>query len=464
MRARIGATGAGLALLVACSDPAGPAKASPADAIADSEAIDVVDVTGTDVVVPPDWTDQQEVQPRYATFPELNPAGCGAVPTLDWLGATAGYVPLASGATPIDAVQDKNWYLLTVLQTPQYRAAVAQDAALSQRAAAVWQALQDATSSCKADAACVRTALVPTLEAQQAAAAELVAALGATDIVSAHLRPSGRWSQHAALTDAGLLQKAAEETLAAVAEVAYGRAGSLTLPDALTETTAALQAADQPALFFEPLLQLARRGLAAEQRDEAGRYEPLVAGHNAAALAAMAAMTEADWAKYRFALMLVPGIGPTKLDIPLSQTGQDHCDLAADRWEQGVAAFILLSGGHVHPDKTPYAEAIEMKQYLMSQRGIPEAAILVDPHARHTTTNLRNAARIGLHAPIPAGKPWLVTTDLLQSIYILNLATRCEEELGFVPWRLMVRLGESDNCWLPAALSLQAGPSDERDP
>jgi uncharacterized SAM-binding protein YcdF (DUF218 family) len=31
-----------------------------------------------------------------------------------------------------------------------------------------------------------------------------------------------------------------------------------------------------------------------------------------------------------------------------------------------------------------------MKRQLVALFGIPESAILVDPHARHTTTNLRN--------------------------------------------------------------------------
>ena len=71
----------------------------------------------------------------------------------------------------------------------------------------------------------------------------------------------------------------------------------------------------------------------------------------------------------------------------------------------------------MHPDKTPDAEAIEMKKYLMEAHSIPEAAILVDPHARHTTTNLRNAARMMLRSGAPPEKPLLVASDLIQSVY-----------------------------------------------
>jgi uncharacterized SAM-binding protein YcdF (DUF218 family) len=33
-----------------------------------------------------------------------------------------------------------------------------------------------------------------------------------------------------------------------------------------------------------------------------------------------------------------------------------------------------------------------MKRSLMADYGVPENAILIDPHARHTTTNMRNTA------------------------------------------------------------------------
>ena len=60
-----------------------------------------------------------------------------------------------------------------------------------------------------------------------------------------------------------------------------------------------------------------------------------------------------------------------------------------------------MSGGFVHPAQTPYAEAIEMKKALIADFSIPQEAILVDPHARHTTTNMRNAARLLYRYAIP---------------------------------------------------------------
>ena len=57
-------------------------------------------------------------------------------------------------------------------------------------------------------------------------------------------------------------------------------------------------------------------------------------------------------------------------------------------YANGKAPLILVSGGYVHPNQTPYCEAIEMKESLVRDFGIPSDAILIDPHARHTTTNL----------------------------------------------------------------------------
>ena len=48
-------------------------------------------------------------------------------------------------------------------------------------------------------------------------------------------------------------------------------------------------------------------------------------------------------------------------------------------FRQKKAPFILVSGGNVHPNLTPYNEALEMKMALMREFGVPENAILVDP-------------------------------------------------------------------------------------
>jgi hypothetical protein len=107
-----------------------------------------------------------------------------------------------------------------------------------------------------------------------------------------------------------------------------------------------------------------------------------------------------------------------------------------------------------------------MKRDLMTRFGIPEDAILVDPHARHTTTNMRNAARLIYRYGIPFDRKALVTSDPGQSEYIENrtFAKRCVDELGYVPYRLLGRISAFDLEFVPGRDSLQSDPRDPLDP
>jgi hypothetical protein len=62
----------------------------------------------------------------------------------------------------------------------------------------------------------------------------------------------------------------------------------------------------------------------------------------------------------------------------------------------------------------------------------------MEPHARHTTTNLRNSARLLLGAGFPTGKPALVVSDhkTIQYIGGPDLAARNLQEMGVQPGKL----------------------------
>ena len=107
-----------------------------------------------------------------------------------------------------------------------------------------------------------------------------------------------------------------------------------------------------------------------------------------------------------------------------------------------------------------------MKHDLMARFGIPEESILIDPHARHTTTNLRNAARLLYRYGIPFGRKALITTDPSQSASIENAAfvKRCNDEMGYMPVRLLGRTSAFDLEFLPLKESLQIDPQDLLDP
>ncbi len=215
--------------------------------------------------------------------------------------------------------------------------------------------------------------------------------------------------------------------------------------------------------FFEIPFRFAQELLRANWRDEASRFEPLTSGENQAAFRRVSTI---DWTKQRYTAIVVPGSGTDRPDKSMSPWGHVRVALAAKRYRAGMAPFILVSGGYVHPAQTPHCEALEMKRVLMREFDIPEEAILIDPHARHTTTNLRNAGRILLRYGFPTARAALVTTDQFQSAYIEAPAfvERCRKELGYVPFAGLKRLSTTDLEFLPLRDSLQADPLEPLDP
>ncbi|GAC1377096.1 MAG: hypothetical protein NVSMB30_23390 [Hymenobacter sp.] len=221
------------------------------------------------------------------------------------------------------------------------------------------------------------------------------------------------------------------------------------------------RARHRPEAAYTLPLQAALLALRLNGRDEAARYEPLRAGLNQAPCAAVAHMA---WARYPYTLILVPGRGPDEPAVALDSMGAFRCRLAAARYRQGQAPFILVSGGHVHPNKTPYCEAVEMKAYLTQQLGVPAAAVLVEPYARHTTTNLRNAARMLYEFGLPTDRPLLIVTDPSQSRAIVEMAARCRHDLGYVPYRDLRPLSPEENTCFPVPEARQPDPTDTLDP
>lgn len=95
----------------------------------------------------------------------------------------------------------------------------------------------------------------------------------------------------------------------------------------------------------------------------------------------------------------------------------------------GLASTVIVSGGAVHSADN---EAVLMRQWLV-ERGVDGGRVLVEPCARHTTTNLRNAGRLVLAAG--AGEA-LVVTSGAQTFYLAfpwrsSFHARCLVELGY---------------------------------
>lgn len=213
--------------------------------------------------------------------------------------------------------------------------------------------------------------------------------------------------------------------------------------------------------FYALPVSCAIKALLLSARDEAIRYEPIVAGINKEAYQQVARVRFSD---YQYAAILVPGFGPEIPGLNIDPRSIKRCEMAAEQYRKKLAPFIIVSGGHVYPAGTPFSEAVEMKKYLVERLGIPPGVIITEPYARHTTTNVRNAARLVYLFGLRENKPVLVSTDSLQTQMVINLAARCKRELGYVPFRNVKQLGTTASSFYPVAEAFQVNVKDPLDP
>lgn len=214
---------------------------------------------------------------------------------------------------------------------------------------------------------------------------------------------------------------------------------------------------------MDPSFDYALALLDGSDRTDAIGYEPRDGGANRAAMERARAT---DWSRYRYSAMIVTGIGPEVEGMALSPVGKYHLRLAADRFARGEAPFIILTGGRAHPRATPFAEAAEMRNALIDRYGIPAEAIVIEPYARHTTTNLRNAARLLMMMRAPMNKDALIVCNPSQSASIESgdFVRRNTRELGYQPGTIGARLSPTELLFRPLPQSNRVDPRDPLDP
>lgn len=216
-------------------------------------------------------------------------------------------------------------------------------------------------------------------------------------------------------------------------------------------------------LFFEPALKFAMKLLEVNGRDEAGRHEPYEKSINRKAFKNL---KNVKWNDYPYSVILVLGSGPGNSGLNISKEGMARSDEAVKLFQQSLAPLIIFSGGYVHPAHTPYCEAIEMKKYVMQKYGLPEENILVEPQARHTTTNVRNAARIMFRDGIPTNKKGLITSSQSHIDYVAGEAfkKRFMDEIGFVPMQIFERISPIAIEFIPLKDALFMNSMETLDP
>ncbi len=384
-----------------------------------------------------------------------------------------------------DPVLDANAYLLTLLSAdPDARRATASDAKLTALRERLSQTRAGLLKTCRLEPTCPIDQLMLT-DAEIVTVGDSLSHLAKPGgplnrLVREQLRPSGRAQQFAGLDDAQLMKEAWGETARGVNRLfriyslgekpRYAEIDAITFSPSdphfrqmLREALEVSTDREPDAPFLNPWSRVAFDLLLINQRDEAARYEPLESGENAPAFAHA---RKINWKAKPYTAIVVPGMGTEGSETHVSPVGALRIRLAVKRWREGMAPFLLVSGGHVHPNKTPYAEAIEMKRDLMARYGVPDEAIVVDPYARHTTTNLRNAVRLLFRMGAPASLPVLITTSQDQSFSIAlpAFAARCQSELGYQPMTGYRRVSPFDLVATPNFVSLQTDPLDPLDP
>jgi len=384
-----------------------------------------------------------------------------------------------------DPVIGKNFYLFDAVgRTPAVRSQVQHLPALAALTRARVDALDYAAAACGADSGCHAAAFKWSdrdVELAERGLRELASDRAVADLIARDLRLSGMFEPDEELANADFLASAWRDAVFALNRIidvyALGTSPLYSAIDAVTYDPKSAtyqrlidiivavmhEQRDTLTLFYEPTLTFARRLLDANRRDEAARFEPLHLGENAAAFRRVPTV---DWSRYPYSAIVVPGAGSELPDVALSPWGKLRVELAAVRFKAGKAPYLIVSGGFVHPSQTRFNEALEMKRSLMHDFGVAEDAILIDPHARHTTTNLRNAARLVLRYGLPADKLMLVTTDQGQSASISSDAfrDRCLREMGYMPGEIERRLTRFDLEFRPSTRSLRADARDPLDP
>lgn len=293
------------------------------------------------------------------------------------------------------------------------------------------------------------------------------------------LRAEGRYALYESLADTAYLRHAWNDAAKGINRIFnvyikgekphYVKIDSISFAEGDVEykrklkiTLSGINRADGTGPFFILPLKAALEVLALNERREAINYEPLKGGLNQEPFEKI---ISTNFSVYPYSIILIPGLGPEEPGMALEPRGAKRAREGAERWSKGLAPFIVVSGGNVHPFKTPFNEAEEMKKYMVRELGIPSGVIFIEPHARHTTTNLRNTSRLIYRFGIPANKPVLIVTDESQSTYIIQrMDKNAIRDLGYEPYDRLRKVTEQETEFYPTWKSMHADPFDPLDP
>lgn len=381
-------------------------------------------------------------------------------------------------------VQDRNFYFLTLLDaSPDVRSAIAQSPLISELVRQRRSRQEASIARCLADVAC-KIQATQWQDAEISAFGDALASLANRSafkkLVEKHMRPSGAFVLYDHLDDTEMIKAAWRDTALGLNQIVrifglgeppiYPAIDSISfapgddlfsklLEDAMLVSALATRGNS----FYSESLRFSLLLLYLNERENAGFYGDLDSTQNAAA---RSAASRTRWKNYPYTAILVLGDGPDDAGKQLGSFGKLRLIRAVQLYHEKKAPFIIVSGGSVHPARTTVNEADVMKKELMTRYAIPESAIIMDPDARHTTTNFRNSTRLMFRYGFPMDRKSLVTTSSGHSQYASGdvFRQKARDELGYQPMTAGPRLSAFEFEFSSNLQSLQRNALDPLDP
>lgn len=407
-------------------------------------------------------------------------------------GVDPGYRPLVGPSL----LQDENLYLLTLIeQIPEALRALAADPDLAAIARDTRARARAASAACQLEyqakgpdgkplrqPGCTSGAMRWT-DAERARSAEAAGRLfdrspAIRQLVTGHMRPSGRFQRDAGLADRALFVKAWSEAHAAIDRIIrvyalgekprYADIDSVIYPvdgnyyRALLALTIwdSSRKADEAKTPWYSALEYALALMEINKRDDAVRQLRLQESENQATFATLRGVR---WADYPYATIIVPGWSPEIAYEPLNPGRKVALRNAAELFRAGRAPVIIVSGARLRPKGTEWTEAFEMKRYLVGELGIPADRILINPISRHTTTEIRDNGRMIFRTGAPLDRKSLYISEG-RYIGSKELEDRFLRDQGYLPWTYLKRVDFSMLEFVPTLTSLHREASDPMNP
>lgn len=391
------------------------------------------------------------------------------------------YKPLQSNSI----IQDRNFYFFTLMEKlPEVNTALNKHPELNKIWLSKTNALKNAALTCNEDASCHAKYLSWSKSEIDTIALILKEVyskeLSLKNLISQHLKRSGYFIKYESLPDTAILSNSWKDAAQGINNIIgiYGLGTKTKYPSIDSASydvksivyrkninivvKTLLETAEKDQLFYYYSLQFALSLLDINMRDEAGRFEPL-ATFNKPALAYLKTIR---WQDFKYSAILIPGAGPDISTAAIDPWVKSRIQLAVNVFRKGNAPVFIVSGGYVKPFQTPYCEALEMKKYLMGSFQIPDSLIIIEPYARHTTTNIRNASRLLFKYGFPVDKAALIISDQYQTITIQSnkFELRCLAELGYYPFSKIEMVNSFSTLFFPSIYSLHIDAIDPLDP